>query len=113
MSNISNISLVIIYSQLKLYGSELLTKIDNVKDDILAQLQNENQFLEGEFTELEKEAWYKVWENDHIKSKLEQKMKKKHTLVKGTEITEVERDVIQQYIHRNSIEICGIPESVI
>lgn len=40
-------------------------------------------------------------------------MKKKHTLVKGTEITEVERDVIQQYIHRNSIEICGIPESVI
>ena len=56
LSNISNISLVIIYSQLKLYTSELLTKIDNVKDDILAQLQNENQCLEGEFTELEKEA---------------------------------------------------------
>ena len=56
LSNISNISLVIIYSQLKLYRSELLTKIDNVKDDILAQLQNENQCLEGEFTELEKEA---------------------------------------------------------
>ena len=38
-----NVSLGIIYSQLKLYRSELLTKIDNVKDDILTQLQNENQ----------------------------------------------------------------------
>ena len=42
-----NVSLGMIYSQLKLYGSELLTKIDNVKDDILTQLQNENQCWEG------------------------------------------------------------------
>ena len=44
-----------IYSQLKLYRSELLTKIDNVKDDILTQLQNENQCLRGEIIELKKE----------------------------------------------------------
>ena len=35
-----NFSLGMVYSQLKLYGSELLT-------DILTQLQNENQCLRG------------------------------------------------------------------
>ena len=59
-----------IYSQLKLYRSELLTKIDNVKDDILTQLQNENQCLRGEIIELKKELDTKSGKIDQIESYL-------------------------------------------
>ena len=65
-----NVSLGIIYSQLKLYRSELLTKIDNVKDDILTQLQNENQCLRGEIIELKKELDTKSGKIDQIESYL-------------------------------------------
>ena len=103
-----------IYSQLKLYRSELLTKIDNVKDDILTQLQNENQCLWGEIIELKKELDTKSGKIDQIESELEHVKKTLQHKVHLSEFTEVERDVIdlQQYIRRNNIEICGIPESV-
>ena len=95
-----NVSLGIIYSQLKLYRSELLTKIDNVKDDILTQLQNENQCLRGEIIELKKELDTKSGKIDQIESELEHVKKTLQHKVHLSEFTEVERDVIdlQQYI---------------
>ena len=95
-----NVSLGMIYSQLKLYRSELLTKIDNVKDDILTQLQNENQCLKGEIIELKKELDTKSGKIDQIESELEHVKKTLQHKVHLSEFTEVERDVIdlQQYI---------------
>ena len=98
------VSLSIIYNQLKLYRSELLTKIDIVKDDIVQQLKSENQALLEKITSLESNLQSKEKEISEIKAELNASKK---------EFVKVERDVIdlQQYIRRNNIEICNIPES--
>ena len=66
-------------------------KLRMQKDDIINQLQNENLILKSEVLEL--------------KSQLKDKSEL---------LISIEKDVIdvQQYIRRNNVEICGIPNSV-
>ena len=86
-----SITLEILTDQLKLLRSDIAQDFSKHKDEIISHLQQENLYLKNEIENLKKD----------LKSKSE-------TLV------EVERDVIdlQQYIRRNNVEICGIPETV-
>ena len=82
---------VFILSQINSLKSHFQSSLNTQKDEIIKKLQNENTLLRSEIEELKGEI--------KVKSNL---------------ITDIERDVIdlQQYIRRNNIEICGIPESV-
>ena len=85
------ITLEMLTEQLKILRSDIADDFSRHKDEIISQLRKENTSLKNE---LEK-----------VKTELKKK---------GEDLVEVERDVIdlQQYIRRNNVEICGIPESV-
>ena len=84
-------TLEILSNQLKLLRADIADDLSKHKDEIITHLQQENTNLKNELELVKKE------------------LKKK-----SDDLVEVERDVIdlQQYIRRNNIEICGIPESV-
>lgn len=112
--SMESITLEMIYHQLKLHRSDLFNKIDNVKEDILIQIQNENLMLRNEISELRNNLEQKNKEIRSIKSDLDIFKAKLGSMVSSSELVKVERDLseAQQYIRRNNVEICGIPESV-
>ena len=86
-----SITLDILTEQLKILRSDIAEDFSKHKDEIISRLQEENNYLKSEL------------------EKVKNELKKK-----GEDLVEVERDVIdlQQYVRRNNIEICGIPETV-
>lgn len=85
------ITLEMLTDQLRILRSDIADDFSRHKDEIISQLREENINLKNE---LEK-----------VKTELKKK---------GDDLIEVERDVIdlQQYVRRNNVEICGIPDSV-
>ena len=109
-----NISIEMIYHQLKSYRQELLEKIENSKIDIVTLVQKENNYLREQIETMKQELSDKnivisklSKELDTVKADLEEKVDNK-------DFVEVERDVanLQQYSRRNNVEFCGIPDSV-
>ena len=109
-----SVTLELIHHQIKLYRSELFNKIDNVKEDILIQMQNENQNLRSEILDLKDIISEQKVTIERLKSDLKEAQEKISNMVPMKEFVEVERDVIdlQQYHRRNNIEISGLPESI-
>ena len=85
------ITLKILTYQLKLLRSDIADDFLKYKEEIISNLQQENLHLRNEL--------------DSVKKELKQK---------SDDLVEVERDVIdlQQYIRRNNVELCGIPENI-
>jgi len=80
-----------LYEQIASLKTHFDQKLLSQKEDIINQLQNENIILKADILELK------------------DKVKEKSDL-----IIAMEKDIIdvQQYIRRNNLEICGIPDSV-
>ena len=87
----SNFTLKTVVDKINLLRSELLNKIEENKSEIIDQLITENKALTNEIS--------------NLKDSLKQKDKK---------ITSLEKDVLnlQQYVRRNNLEICGIPDEI-
>lgn len=85
------ITLAILTEQLQLLRNDIAGDIASQKDEIIKCLQKENAALKSEL--------------QSVKDELAEKT---------TLIVDIERDVVdlQQYIRRNNIEICGIPNSI-
>ena len=87
----SSITQEFIHKELSLMQSCITALMLEQKNEIIAQFQNENRGLKLEILEL--------------KEKIEEKT---------GQVNELEKDMVnlQQYIRRNNIEICGIPDNV-
>ena len=107
----NEITLTMLYSQMKKMEIELSTKIDIAKSDIVKQLQHENTLLKEELrsakVDLDKQS-------KEISILREEMVDIKYDKVNYPEFDELERDIaeVQQYIRRNNIEICNIPEDI-
>ena len=77
--------------QLSKFKIDIVSLLENQKNEIIDKLTKENGLLKAEITELREKF-----------------------NVKETELFDVERDVVnlQQYVRRNNIEFCGIPDKV-
>ena len=107
----SEITLQMLFTQMKKMESELLCKIDDAKTDIVMKLQQENQLLKEELLAAKED----LSKNSKLISALKEDIKDlKYDKVNFPEFDELERDIaeVQQYIRRNNIEICNIPENV-
>ena len=89
--NSPTITLEYLSNQIKSLRSDITEEIAKQKEDIIEHLLKENQGLKSEIQLLKEEL-----------------------SSKSDELCEIERDVIdlQQYIRRNNIEICGIPDDI-
>ena len=104
-------SLEIIYNEIKTLKSEMLTKIEQSREDIIIQLQNENNILKEEIGKLKIEMCSK----DKIITKLSNKIENLENNVKKSDrMIDLERKLAdsQQYQRRNNIEINGIPSDI-
>lgn len=109
-----NVTLELLYHQIKLWRSELYTKLDHVKEDLYIQVENKNSDLRNEIEVLKKH----LQEKDNIIQSLRDDVDKIKNKISNTvtrdELESVERDVIdvQQYNRRNNVEISGLPEEL-
>ena len=84
----------------------LTTELQNLRTEIAKDVANDVTKQKNEIIEfLQKE-------NAELKNEL--KIVKEELATKSKKLVDVERDVIdlQQYIRRNNLEICGIPDSI-
>ena len=105
------ITLEFLYQQLTAFRSELSNEIISAKDDIIVQLQKENHLLKEEVESINRTLVTKAEEITALKDDI---IHLKVSSVPKKEYHDLERDVgeLQQYIRRNNIEICGIPDDV-
>ena len=77
--------------QKSILKSEVIKSLEIQKNEIFEHLKKENDLLKAEISEL-----------------------KQNANKKELKIVDMERDVIdlQQYIRRNNIEFCGIPDNI-
>ena len=120
------ISLELIYYEMKLQRQDLSTKIDHCKEDIIIKVENENRALQEEIKQLKVDLKAKdekiqslTADLENVKKQLEEAPKVTTVDVasecyKSEEFISMERDVIdlQQYIRRNNVEVCNLPESI-
>lgn len=105
------ITLNMLLSQMKKMELELSSKIDIAKSDIVNQLQLENSLLKDELRTVKEDLDKQSKEMSTLREEMEDI---KYDKVNYPEFDELERDIaeVQQYIRRNNIEICNIPEDV-
>ena len=108
----SEITLHMLYTQMRKMEIELLCKIDNAKTDIVTKLQQENVLLKEELVVVKEDLSKKSQEIKILNKKVEDL---KYDKVNYPEFDELERDIaeVQQYIRRNNVEICNIPENIV
>ena len=105
------ITLVMIYKEIRMFKQDLSSKIDSVKEDILYKLQKENAALKTEITEMKEDLIEKARMIDELQESI---MKTQEDKADHMAFCEVERDTaeLQQYTRRNNIEISGLPETI-
>ena len=108
------VTLEMLYVELRLYRSELLSKMCNVKEDLFIQVKNNNRELLKEIEILKKNLIEKDQIIESMKNDINNIKDEISDFVTHNEFVFVERDVIdlQQYVRRNNVEISGIPEEV-
>ena len=115
----NSFSLEMIYTQMKLQREELLERIGLAQEQIIIQMQSENTSLKEEIKKLQTEMEDKNKKITEIQTEI---VTLKEEVAKGmsichkqrTDLTAVERELIdlQQYVRRNNVEICNLPESI-
>ena len=105
------ITLEMIFYEMKVIRYDISKKMQEMKEDILIQLQNENSSLKTEVDNLKQELSTKSNVIESLKTKLDRVVNSKADL---DEISNLEREKseMQQYIRRNNVEIVGIPDAV-
>lgn len=105
------ITLEMIFYEMKVIRYDINKKMQEMKDDILIQLQNENLSLKTEVDNLKQELSTKSEVIECLQTKLDRVANSKADL---NDIIKLEREKneMQQYIRRNNVEIVGIPDSV-
>ena len=108
----SEITLHMLYTQMRNMEIELLCKIDNAKTDIVTKLQQENVLLKEELVVVKEDLSKKSQEIKILNKKVEDL---KYDKVNYPEFDELERDIaeVQQYIRRNNVEICNILKNIV
>ena len=91
--------------QISIIKSQMLNKMDTIKEDIIIQFRNENFELKEEIQRLASNLEEKDQLIRNLKLELDETK---------SDLLEIERDVAenQQYGRRNNIEICNIPDNI-
>ena len=105
------ITLEFVFNQLKNSNSELSLQIINMKADILAEFKMESETLIKELKAVKEELTVKSNLIAELQEEIES-LKDNQVGRRGHE--DLERDIaeVQQYVRRNNIEICGIPDEI-
>ena len=105
------ITLEMIYKEIKMFKQDFSSKIDSVKEDILLKLQKENAALKTEISEMKDDLIEKARIIDELQESIDKTQEDK---ADHMAFCEVERDTaeLQQYTRRNNIEISGLPETI-
>ena len=99
-----DITLNLVYQQLTSFKKDFMVTLEQTKIDIIKKMITENDTLKNDIKSLQQNLAAKDEEIAALKHDLSDQKK---------EGVELKRDLVdlQQYIRRNNIEICGIPES--
>ena len=101
----------ILINHLRIFKSDVLSKMDSIKEDIIIQFRNENLALKEQITKLANDLEEKDVALYDLKCQLNEV---KIDYVPKCQFVEVERDTAesQQYLRRNNVEISNLPESI-